>query len=117
MDATATKKKVAGVDEYQISAYGGDVIVSSLPLGVNTKKILEDAFSPDVDSKVNTIRQAYEGKKIIIGRDRLDAVRGVVQKLQAFETFLAMYPEWRDKVVLIQVSGPSTCLLYTSRCV
>lgn len=108
LDATATKKKVAGVDEYQISAYGGDVRVSSLPLGVNTKKILEDAFSPDVDSKVNTIRQAYEGKKIIIGRDRLDAVRGVVQKLQAFETFLAMYPEWRDKVVLIQVSGPST---------
>lgn len=88
-------------------AYGGDVLVDASPIGVNTEYIQKEAFTSDIDEKVNTIKQAYEGKKIIIGRDRLDTVRGVLQKLQAFETFLAMYPEWRGKVVMIQVSGPT----------
>lgn len=94
-------------DEYRITSYGGDVLVDSLPIGVDTQKILKEAFSPELDEKVNSIRKAYEGKKVIIGRDRLDTVRGVLQKLQAFQVFLAMYPEWREKVVLIQVSGPT----------
>lgn len=32
----------------------------------------------------------------------------MAQKLQAFETFLERYPEWRDKVVLIQVTTPTS---------
>ena len=49
----------------------------------------------------------YQDKKIIVGRDRLDAARGVLQKLQAFELCLERYPEWRGKVVLVQITSPS----------
>ena len=35
-------------------------------------------------------------------------MRGVAQKLQAFEVFLERYPFWRDKVVLIQVTSPTS---------
>lgn len=108
LDSTAKKTtNELGTDQYQLSAYGGDLIVDALPTGVNTNGILEEAFTKDVDAKVLAIKEAYQNKKIIIGRDRLDPVRGVVQKLRAFETFLAMFPEWRDRVVLIQVSGPT----------
>lgn len=110
LDSTAKnfKNPITNFDEYQISAYGGDVLVNALPIGVNKDELLKDAFADDIDSKVETIKEAYKGKKIIIGRDRLDSVRGVVQKLRAFETFLEMYPEWRENVVLIQVSSPTT---------
>ena len=110
LGCTATKSSNSNAnnsDEYRITSYGGDVLVDSLPIGVDTEQIQRDAFSPDVDEKVNAIKKAYEGKKIIIGRDRLDTVKGVLQKLQAYQVFLAMYPEWRGKVVLIQVSGPT----------
>ncbi|CAR30345.1 Trehalose-phosphatase [Lachancea thermotolerans] len=109
LDSTSTKKKSKGKgrDEWVISVYGGDVVVDSLPIGVNTEEILRKAFTEDIDEKVKVIKEAYANKKIIFGRDRLDTVRGVVQKLQAFEAFLAMYPEYRDKVVLIQVSRPT----------
>ncbi|AGO13990.1 AaceriAGR132Wp [[Ashbya] aceris (nom. inval.)] len=107
LGADASEEKGAAGTVYRISAYGGDVLVDCLPLGVDTKQLLEEAFTEDVDAKVQEIRRAYEGKHIIVGRDRLDAVRGVVQKLQAFEMFLTMYPEWKDKVVLIQVSSPT----------
>lgn len=108
LDSTSsTSKNKLGMVQYQISAYGGDIVVDSLPIGINRDKLLEEAFTKNIDQKVLAIKEAFHGKKIIVGRDRLDPVRGVIQKLRAFETFLSMYPEWRDQVVLIQVSVPS----------
>ncbi|KAK6829357.1 glycosyltransferase family 20 protein [Apiospora arundinis] len=52
------------------------------------------------------IMDVYKGKKIVVGRDRLDSGHGVTQKLMAFERFLELYPHWREKVVLIQVTSP-----------
>ena len=50
------------------------------------------------------MREKYKGLKIIIGRDKNDYVKGVSQKLLAYERFLENSPEWQGKVVLIQVS-------------
>ncbi|KAI9040491.1 putative alpha,alpha-trehalose-phosphate synthase subunit Tps2 [Aspergillus affinis] len=94
----------AGVD-----AYGAHVAVDVFPIGIDAKAIQKIAFGPpDIEKAVVGIRKLYAGKKIIVGRDRLDSVRGVTQKLQAFELFLERYPEWRDKVVLIQVTSPTS---------
>lgn len=94
----------AGVD-----AYGAHVAVDVFPIGINTAATQEAAFdNPAVVDKITGIQELYAGKKIIVGRDRLDSVRGVYQKLQAFELFLEKYPDWRDRVVLIQITSPAT---------
>ncbi|GAB1196081.1 glycosyltransferase family 20-domain-containing protein [Aspergillus pseudonomiae] len=94
----------AGVD-----AYGAHVAVDVFPIGIDAKAIQNIAFgSSEIENAVIGIRKLYAGKKIIVGRDRLDSVRGVAQKLQSFEVFLERYPEWRDKVVLIQVTSPTS---------
>lgn len=94
----------AGVD-----AYGAHVAVDVFPIGINASTTQRTAFEdPVIDEKIKGIRELYAGKKIIVGRDRLDAVRGVAQKLQGFEMFLERYPQWREKVVLIQVTSPSS---------
>lgn len=90
-----------------INAYGIHVTVDTIPIGIDTVTVERDAFSESVNEKVKALQRYYPDKKIIIGRDRLDAVRGVVQKLYAFEMFLNLYPEWREKVVLIQVTSPA----------
>ncbi|KAF2729001.1 hypothetical protein EJ04DRAFT_516242 [Polyplosphaeria fusca] len=95
---------VAGVD-----AYGAHVAVDVFPIGINVASTEQQAFSdPIVGEKANAIRDLYKDKRIIVGRDRLDSVRGVAQKLQAFEIFLERFPEWREKVVLIQITSPSS---------
>lgn len=94
----------AGVD-----AYGAHVAVDIFPIGINAVATIQLAFeSPDVEEKMTALRELYGGKKIIVGRDRLDSVRGVAQKLQAFEIFLERHPEWHEKVVLIQVTSPTS---------
>lgn len=90
-----------------ISAFGIHVTVDTIPIGIDTVTVERDAFQDSVNEKVFALQKLYPDKKIIIGRDRLDSVRGVVQKLYAFEMFLNLYPEWADKVVLIQVSSPA----------
>lgn len=94
----------AGVD-----AYGAHVAVDVFPIGINAASTQRQAFGdPVIEEKIKAIRDMYPDKKIIVGRDRLDAARGILQKLQAFEIFLEKYPEWREKVVLVQVTSPSS---------
>ncbi|KAJ5114617.1 hypothetical protein NUU61_000376 [Penicillium alfredii] len=103
--------RVLGFDSNSVGvdAYGAHVAVDVFPIGIDARSIQRAAFgAPDIEKTVLGIRKLYAGRKIIVGRDRLDSVRGVAQKLQAFEIFLERYPEWRDKVVLIQVTSPTS---------
>ena len=94
----------AGVD-----AFGAHVAVDVLPTGINAAELEKLAFGdPVIEEKVAGLRKMYDGKKVIVGRDRLDSVRGVAQKLMAFELFLERYPEWRERVILIQVTSPTS---------
>lgn len=95
-------------DATGVDAYGSRVEVGVYPIGINATKVEKLAWSPAVDEKYKALKKMYEGKKIIVGRDRLDSVRGVAQKLEAFGRFMDMYPDWREKVVLIQVTSPTS---------
>ncbi|KAI1260310.1 glycosyltransferase family 20 protein [Xylariaceae sp. FL1019] len=95
-------------DTTGLDAFGTRVEVGVYPIGIDAKKVEKLAWSEDVSGKYEALREIYHGKRIIVGRDRLDSVRGVAQKLMAFERFLEMYPEWRNQVVLIQVTSPTS---------
>ncbi|CRG89836.1 alpha,alpha-trehalose-phosphate synthase (UDP-forming) [Talaromyces islandicus] len=83
------------------------VNVDKFPIGIDPKSWDYRRQSPDVDHWINVISERYQGKRLIVSRDKLDSIRGVRQKLLSYELFLNTYPEFRDKVVLIQV-GSST---------
>ncbi|KZT24858.1 glycosyltransferase family 20 protein [Neolentinus lepideus HHB14362 ss-1] len=81
--------------------------VRHCPVGVDAERVGKDVLRPGIQPKLEALRALYEGKKIIVGRDKLDVVKGVVQKLRAFNKLLTDYPEWRGRVVLIQVTSPA----------
>ncbi|RMZ82183.1 hypothetical protein DV738_g1910, partial [Chaetothyriales sp. CBS 135597] len=104
-------KRILGFesDSAGVDAYGAHVAVDAFPIGMDVEAVQRAAFDdPAVEENMAALRSLYAGKKIIVGRDRLDTVRGVAQKLMAFELFLDRYPDWRDKVVLIQVTSPTS---------
>lgn len=93
--------------------------VDATPFGVRLAKrfvsVVVDAIGIDPDSlKISLqdkevlrwrklIRERWPDSQLIVGRDKLDNIRGVKQKLQAYELFLKKHPQMIDKVVLIQV--------------
>jgi trehalose 6-phosphate synthase/phosphatase len=94
----------AGVD-----MEGTIVPVDTFPIGIDTNTTHISAYeSPSVEEEMKKLLDRHAGKKIIVGRDRLDSLRGVKQKLMAFELFLERHPEWHEKVVLIQITSPTS---------
>ncbi|KAJ2162076.1 hypothetical protein GGF46_000951 [Coemansia sp. RSA 552] len=85
---------------------GSLVAIGVFPIGIDARYVQERRQEPMVRTKIRDFRQVFANKRIIIGRDRLDEVAGIKQKLEAFERFLGMYPEWQNNVVLIQVTQP-----------
>ncbi|KAH9956645.1 glycosyltransferase family 20 protein [Russula dissimulans] len=97
---------------YEVAARGIDVqghvtAVMHTPVGVDADRVSQDLARPEIQPKLQSLLKLYAGKKIIIGRDKLDVVKGVVQKLRAFAKLLRDYPEWIGRVVLIQVTSPA----------
>lgn len=81
--------------------------ITYCPIGIDADRIELERQSSGVHPKMVALRKLYEGKKIVIGRDKLDPTKGVIHKLKAFEYLLKNYPQWRNGVVLIQVTSPS----------
>ncbi|THU78522.1 glycosyl transferase, partial [Dendrothele bispora CBS 962.96] len=93
------------------------VTVSVFPMGIDVSRLKERRKSPEVEEWVQVLKSRYKsggGKdqekqkvKLVVGRDKLDDIQGVKQKVQAFELFLEKYPEWVGRVVLIQIALPA----------
>ncbi|KAG0125771.1 glycosyltransferase family 20-domain-containing protein [Tuber indicum] len=87
------------------------VNVISLPIGVNPVQLEEKRKEERVQEWLDTLKTRYAGKKLLVARDKLDGVRGVRQKMLAFELFLKKHPEWVGKVILIQVALTTTSIV------
>jgi trehalose 6-phosphate synthase/phosphatase len=81
--------------------------VAALPIGIDPEKIAEMKESREARQELASLQVTYAGLKIIVGVDRFDYTKGIVEKLRAFEQLLETYPRWRHRVVLIQVAAPS----------
>ncbi|KAF9321645.1 hypothetical protein BG003_000528 [Podila horticola] len=80
------------------------VNIGIFPIGIDTKSLSVKRQDPDVAQWVKVLKEKYAGKKLIVARDKMDYIKGVRQKMLAFERFLNLYPEWQGKIVLIQVA-------------
>lgn len=76
------------------------VNVYSTPIGIDPLKLASARDDAEVKQWIATLTERYQGKHVIVARDKLDSIRGVRQKLLSFEVFLKKNPEWRDKVCL-----------------
>ena len=90
-----------------VDSNGSVTAVGYCPIGIDIKRVSFDRDSPGVRPKMDALRTLYKDKKIVVGREKLDVAKGVYNKLQAFDKLLQVYPEWRGKVVLIQVTTPA----------
>lgn len=81
--------------------------VAAFPIGIDPDRFTTALEAPEVRANVAQLLNRYAGRKVMLGVDRLDMIKGIPQKLLAFEKFLEEHPEWRDKVLLVQIAVPS----------
>ena len=85
--------------------YGRDVGIKIMPTGVKPERLLSACAWPDTLWRIGELQAEYRGKMVLIGVDDMDVFKGIELKLAAFQEVLIHHPEWRGKLVLIQVTS------------
>lgn len=76
------------------------------PVGIDVEYIREHLQKPGVMQKIEDMRREMNGKKMILSAERLDYVKGPMEKILAFEAFLEAHPEYHGKIELINICTP-----------
>mmetsp|Transcript_921 Transcript_921/g.1381 ORF Transcript_921/g.1381 Transcript_921/m.1381 type:complete len:570 (+) Transcript_921:75-1784(+) len=71
-------------------------------VGVEPKQLNKGLMNPETEKLVVEIRKKHGDRIIIGGLDVCQKLSGVSLKLLSFERFLAEFPAWKKKVVLVQ---------------
>jgi trehalose 6-phosphate synthase/phosphatase len=83
------------------------VRIDLFPIGIDYNKFHDAANDHAILEMRSKIKSNFEEKKIIFSVDRMDYSKGLMHRLNGFESFLDRYPEWREKVVFILNIVPS----------
>jgi trehalose 6-phosphate synthase/phosphatase len=86
---------------------GRVVKAEAFPMGIDYARYHEGSRQAAVQQEKSEIHRRLGRVKIVLSIDRLDYTKGIVHRLEAFQTFLETYPGWRRKVVLILIVVPS----------
>ncbi|OVA14303.1 Glycosyl transferase [Macleaya cordata] len=81
--------------------------VAAFPIGIDSDRFIRALELQQVQEHIKELKKRFAGKKIMLGVDRLDMIKGIPQKILAFEKFLEENSSWRDQVVLLQIAVPT----------
>lgn len=86
---------------------GRVVRTTASPISIDAAAVHATAISPETDDVVAEIREQFAGKAVLLGVDRLDYTKGIIERLLAFELLLERRADLRHRIVLIQIAVPS----------
>lgn len=90
---------VIGMDQRTIG-------LGAVPVGINVKYIQDLFRNGTMLEKVSKLKRQLNGKKMILSAERLDYVKGPLEKILAFEQFLDEHPEYHGKIELVNICTP-----------
>jgi trehalose 6-phosphate synthase len=84
----------------------GERLVRSgvFPIGVDVNAVQEEAAGAMSTDVVRRMVDSLMGRSLMMGVDRLDYSKGLVERFHAYQQFLEAYPENRGRVTYIQIA-------------
>ena len=86
---------------------GRSLKLGSFPVGADVKAFRDMALSQVPSTVSQILEHSPKDRQFLLGVDRLDYTKGIVQRMQAIERLLEDHPELRGLVTLVQISAPS----------
>ncbi|KAJ2548575.1 Trehalose-6-P synthase/phosphatase complex subunit [Coemansia sp. RSA 1933] len=101
-----TAKLVLGVEGSPsgLITKNGHVAVGQYAMGLDPASVERKWGNVSVGELVEFLNEKYAGKFLLVGRDKLDHVKGVRQKMLGYESFLNENPDFASKTVFIQIA-------------
>lgn len=95
-----------GVMTREIQAGRRKVRLGANPVGVHVDYIKELTQEPATQNLIAELKKSTTGKKTILSIERLDYVKGPLEKIRAFGQFLDEHPGLHGKIELINICTP-----------
>ncbi|MCT8971078.1 alpha,alpha-trehalose-phosphate synthase (UDP-forming) [Microbaculum marinisediminis] len=90
-----------------LTVQGRTVRVGAFPIGIDAETFRKFAMSPEAHRQGRRLKSSSEHRCHVIGVDRIDYTKGLVERFRAFSRLLEHYPENRGHVSLLQVAPAS----------
>ncbi len=83
---------------------GQETLIGSFPVGIEPRAFARLARRNEQSPLVKDLVASLGGRNLVIGVDRLDYSKGLIQRLDAFDIFLANHSEWLGKLTYVQIT-------------
>jgi trehalose 6-phosphate synthase len=83
---------------------GQETLIGSFPVGIEPRAFARLARRNKRSTLVKDLVASLGGRDLVIGVDRLDYSKGLIQRLDAFDIFLANHSEWLGKLTYLQIT-------------
>lgn len=86
---------------------GRETLVRDFPISVDFERIERRALSEDVERRRELLRsdRRLRGRKLVVGIDRMEYTKGIVERLDAVDRLLEKHPRFIGRFVFLQ-AGP-----------
>ena len=88
----------------QVSLGGRTISTGVFPIGVDVEVIADSAARAISAGPVQRTLQSLLGRRLIIGVDRLDPSKGLLERFRAYRQFLEDFPEQSGQVTYLQIA-------------
>jgi trehalose 6-phosphate synthase len=86
---------------------GRVVATAAAPISIDAKEFAALADDPEVKRGIQELEEQFSGRTVLLGVDRLDYTKGIVERLLAVELLLERNPELRSSITFLQIAVPS----------
>ena len=86
---------------------GRSVRTTTSPISIDVQQFTDLATGATADGHIDALRRQFRGRQVVLGVDRLDYTKGIVERLRAVEQLLERHSEVRERLVFVQVAVPS----------
>eukprot|EP00741_Cyanophora_paradoxa_P020389 tig00021254_g19680.t1 len=87
---------------------GRHVMVRVSHVGCDPDRFIQRLDAPDVREATRALADKYHDKRVLLGIDDMDKLKGIPLKLMAFQYLLQNYRSWAGKLVLVQIALPKS---------
>jgi trehalose 6-phosphate synthase len=85
--------------------HGNRIVATDVfPIGVDVERLNAQAMRARRSETVERMMGSLLGRRLMIGVDRLDYSKGLVERFGAYEQFLETHPEYRGRLTYLQIA-------------
>jgi trehalose 6-phosphate synthase len=86
---------------------GRQTRIGAFPVSIETATYARLARNAARSAFAKEMTESLTGLRLVLGVDRLDYSKGIIQRINGFDRFLEDNPEWRSRVTLLQITPRS----------